>query len=880
MANTMKTMTIEDTNGNLVTWEFADTETRERTEGITGLTQKDGDSASLVMSQKAVTDLVEAQEAQVTAGYTFMPSVSSEGVISWTNDGGLANPDPVNIKGPQGATGPKGDTGEQGPKGDTGSQGPKGNTGATGPQGPAGENGEDGIRGTGIYTVTTAPSSYTTAVDGFTPKYRIALSTALSESGATEILVGDTIRRSYYLYPVGYIDGTYAYSSSRASIRGATGAAGAAGTDGVSCTHSWSGTTLTVTSSSGTSSADLKGEKGDTGPMGPQGPAGANAINDIVQESGTSTTAVMSQKAVTDYVAGQVSGVMPEFVDSVDQMTDTAKKYVLSETGTIWVYGDTLVPAENLFDSSKATLNVRISGSGFPTWNGMFVSDFIPVNGLVRNSDIFYYKGAKVRGGTTNSSCAYLAYYNSNKTMIDREALQAVTSSTTIKVNTSSDGFYYVYPLTSTTNGAAVTQENVAYVRFGLETTNAASSGTTGTAITAADISDVEIYLNDKDGAVEPAWYDTGMAWSAGGGSGGSADLVIQVNENTAAIAELENVVENLESGSGSVVVPTYWQNAVNSVVSKVKTLQDVGGADVVNFCWFSDLHYVPTSEYTKNVGKLCAAVMNECDIPFTLFTGDTTAADVFANENILLEYLRDAADMLAPIGAENLLQIRGNHDDVYGSSGSTSYVNKVAPQKIWNAMHREGAKDFRRVYGEHGTYFYVDNVPQKVRFICLNSQFYNGAAITNGTTGAMTGGFGTEQLNWLSDVALDVPSDYGVIIALHIPPTAKTINGNTYYLSQLSDGADFRTIINATTADLIAIFAGHCHADAIVTGDLPCPILTITSAVNTPYDADWSTRVAGTATETVIDVVSINKAAKTINCTRLGYGSDRSTSY
>ena len=35
-------------------------------------------------------------------GVTFIPSVSSDGIISWTNDGGLDNPAPVNIKGPAG----------------------------------------------------------------------------------------------------------------------------------------------------------------------------------------------------------------------------------------------------------------------------------------------------------------------------------------------------------------------------------------------------------------------------------------------------------------------------------------------------------------------------------------------------------------------------------------------------------------------------------------------------------------------------------------------------------------------------------------------------------------------------------------------------------
>lgn len=83
------------------------------------------------------------------AGATFTPAVSEDGIISWTNDRELPNPDPVNIRGrdgadgSQGPQGPQGDTGAQGPKGDTGpegpkgEQGPKGDTGATGPQGPA-----------------------------------------------------------------------------------------------------------------------------------------------------------------------------------------------------------------------------------------------------------------------------------------------------------------------------------------------------------------------------------------------------------------------------------------------------------------------------------------------------------------------------------------------------------------------------------------------------------------------------------------------------------------------------------------------------------------------------------------------------------------------
>ena len=43
------------------------------------------------------------------AGPYFTPSVSEEGVISWTNNGGLPNPESRNIRGPQGE---KGDDGQ------------------------------------------------------------------------------------------------------------------------------------------------------------------------------------------------------------------------------------------------------------------------------------------------------------------------------------------------------------------------------------------------------------------------------------------------------------------------------------------------------------------------------------------------------------------------------------------------------------------------------------------------------------------------------------------------------------------------------------------------------------------------------------------------
>ena len=116
-------------------------------------------------------------------GATFTPAVSAAGVISWTNDKGLANPTSVNIMGPQGpagatgATGAAGPQGPQGPRGETGATGPQGPQGAIGPQGPQGPAGADGAPGakgdkgdkgdtgdSGVYLGSTEPADETVKV--------------------------------------------------------------------------------------------------------------------------------------------------------------------------------------------------------------------------------------------------------------------------------------------------------------------------------------------------------------------------------------------------------------------------------------------------------------------------------------------------------------------------------------------------------------------------------------------------------------------------------------------------------------------------------------------------------------------------------------------
>lgn len=155
-------------------------------------------------------------------GAVFTPSVSEEGVIEWTNNGGLANPTSVNIKGPKGDTGAKGDTGS------TGLTGPAGPTGATGSISDftfdVASTQDRTITISGFYTPDNLPEAtfkQTYAVDTEHPasgKYIVTTEIAMAnmigdgieriETGnVTEIKVPDDEGFAYAEFPIHYYSG-------------------------------------------------------------------------------------------------------------------------------------------------------------------------------------------------------------------------------------------------------------------------------------------------------------------------------------------------------------------------------------------------------------------------------------------------------------------------------------------------------------------------------------------------------------------------------------------------------------------------------------------------------------------------------------------------
>lgn len=114
----------------------------------------------------AVIDLEDEQQEAIKGenGATFIPSVSANGVISWTNDKNLPNPTPVNIKGEKGDKGDKGDRGEKGNDGYTPRKGIDYFDGVDGKNGQNGKDGQDGytpIKGKDYFDGEDGKDGYT-----------------------------------------------------------------------------------------------------------------------------------------------------------------------------------------------------------------------------------------------------------------------------------------------------------------------------------------------------------------------------------------------------------------------------------------------------------------------------------------------------------------------------------------------------------------------------------------------------------------------------------------------------------------------------------------------------------------------------------------------
>lgn len=281
----------------------------------------------------------------------------------------------------------------------------------------------------------------------------------------------------------------------------------------------------------------------------------------IVQTTGESETAVMSQKAVTDALAdilAQAGQQAPLFANSIEECTDTTKLYVLPD-GMIYAYMLTEKEVEvegtggytNLLptatDTDRTTIyngkgykeNTRLSGSSGSAGAAGTGKEAMCASGFifpVKAGDILRIKGIS----PVTSSSHYVVGYDSSNARTGNDVIQFTSSDgTLIFTTTGSSGMYtidedgtIVYTINTATLGA-----NVNAVR-----------------ISAAMDENTIITLNEEivegggtttETVKEYAWASTGHAFVPADYEDRIIEVEKTTTEHTAQIAALEKAVES-----------------------------------------------------------------------------------------------------------------------------------------------------------------------------------------------------------------------------------------------------------------------------------------------------------------------------------------------
>ncbi|MBQ8894612.1 MAG: hypothetical protein IJ043_09450 [Clostridia bacterium] len=391
--------------------------------------------------------------------------------------------------------------------------------------------------------------------------------------------------------------------------------------------------------------------------------------------------------------------------------------------------------------------------------------------------------------------------------------------------------------------------------------------------------------------------------------------VLVLVARNAQQAANLQSATEQLEEFAGSskisYSVPDYWEKSTENAIKKVQALLDEGGRDAVAFAWFSDVQYSTGVGRNQYTGALAAAVMDACNIPYAIHSGDLLTEAVLSSSEEVKSAYANAYAMLAPIGEERLLQVAGSHDGTYGSAdldlngkieSYEEYCYNLPEEQLYNLMFRQHAGDSRRVYGSEGDWYYLDDTTSKTRFIMLNSAWtayeetLDGCAKNNKT---QTRGFGQAQLQWLVDTALRFEeAGWGVVVVAHSPLDDadlrdgaiaegilnafknKTAYQGSYGTAGSWDHVEISANFTGTpAAQLMGWFSGSLHRDRLAE-NAACPVLSITSSGPDSTDETEEERMIGTDTETAMDFVVINRKNGKVSLVRLGVGVDRSYAY
>lgn len=440
-----------------------------------------------------------------------------------------------------------------------------------------------------------------------------------------------------------------------------------------------------------------------------------------------------------------VQAEQPNFVESVDEMTDTSKAYVLISTGEIWTYQSyqteaTLTPNfTNLYNKNdvvvnKAYINVNTPAedkNGYYT-TGLFNYDFS--NYDTTNPVIVRIKG-KFDKANTYSRLVY--FRSSDLATLKIRAYQNFNAH--IGYTTEADGTIS-FPLVIKKDGSTVHSEYKMFSAFSF------SNWVSSSAITIDDVpDDLIITINEPITYTETPpqtvyeWRSTGMTYNATD----YEDRIIALETD---VSSLKLKVSNLENSSGSgvavvadpeetiytdfacendftIVGDEIWgsknestytrivrHKIVNGVLTKLTEikLSDVIHLNTMDYCPENDCLITGNGANDQNTTGNCFWIIpNASNLPN--LSGTLSLADIAIQYNVDIGYKVQAIWGDGNLGQHNLVYLLSNDNEVRRAiihkNADGSFANTYTI--VGNTFTITGASGYQGV-DYYGGYIYM----------------------------------------------------------------------------------------------------------------------------------------------------------------------------
>lgn len=361
-------------------------------------------------------------------------------------------------------------------------------------------------------------------------------------------------------------------------------------------------------------------------------------------------------------------------------------------------------------------------------------------------------------------------------------------------------------------------------------------------------------------------------------------DSVILKNSITDDISILNYFVENDNFDVGGTMQP-FYKKRQDEIIEKLNK-------DLFSFLVLTDghhqtggyapnqlAHYQNATTLTKKTDKIDALILGGDNIN-GYYDRNRILTETEQVTSLVFNTISDSTDVLFSFG---------NHDNGVGQNGKNKPEQCLLLSEI------------KKLYNLDELYYFRDYEEYKVRLIILNSFDLPETTNEDGTykyNFIEQSGFGGEQLKWLAEKALILPSnEWHVVIFSHAQLSGSfgTIpQYNTTEIITILNGFQNGTSVSINKplnelpvfiesdfsiqgkGVLAAFINGHVHSDGqMIYKGINC----IMSQASLCYENDEKRKV-GTESEDSWDVFSIDKANRTISIYRFGQGNDRITNY